>query len=215
MSQGWQDIQAEVLRRIQTREWPPGTQIPKEQELADSWGCARATVNRALQGLAEDGWLERRRRAGTRVALSPQRRAQMVVPILRQEIEKAGKTYEHWLLHTSRSGLADLCVHTLHLASGLPYAVEDRVINLNAVPAAADQDFAAISANEWLVQNAPFDHGTMEYAAAAAGTFEATHLGCDEGTPLLVLHRETFSETEQITQVRTAFAPHHHVRLEI
>ncbi len=214
MTQGWQDIQAEALRRIQSREWPPGAQIPKEAELAAELGCARATVNRALRALAEDGWLERRRRAGTRVALSPQRRAQMVVPVLKQEIEKAGKTYNHRLLHI-HSDANELQLRTLHLADGAPYAVEDRIIALDVLPQAAIQDFTTISANEWLVQNAPFDHGTMEYSAAPAEAFEATHLSCPEGTPLLVLTRETFSEAGRITRVRMAYAPDHKVRLNI
>lgn len=214
MTQGWQDIQAEALRRIQSREWPPGSQIPKEAELAEELGCARATVNRALRALAEDGWLERRRRAGTRVALSPQRRAQMVVPVLRQEIEGAGKSYNHSVLRDEINAF-ERKLHTLHLADDVPYAVEERMIDLKVLSEAATQDFNTISANEWLVQNAPFDHGTMEYGAEAAGTFEATHLDCTKGRPLLILTRETFSEAGRITWVRTAYAPQHQVRLNI
>ena len=212
--QGWQDVQAEALRRIQAREWLPGAHIPKEAELAQELGCARATVNRALQALAEDGWLERRRRAGTRVVLSPQRRAQMVVPVLRQEIEATGKVHYHKLLHSNRTKQI-LSLHTLHLADGAPYAVEDRQIDLSQVPTAAKADFTTLSANEWLVQNAPFDHGTMEYLAGSAGAFEAACLHCTEGTPLLVLHRETFSETGWITKLRMAYAPGHAVRMNI
>ena len=212
--QGWQDVHTEALRRIQTREWPPGGQIPKEAELAEEFGCARATVNRALQALAEEGWLERRRRAGTRVALSPQRRAQMVVPVLRQEIEASGKSYNHRLLHSAVDA-ATLTLHALHLADGQPYAVEDRHINLTTVPDAAAVDFTAISANEWLVQNAPFERGTMAYTAATAGVFEATHLQCPKGASLLILTRETFCSSGLVTQVRTAFAPAHQVYLNI
>ena len=212
--QGWQDIQAEALRRIQAREWLPGAQIPNEAALAAELGCARATVNRALRALAEDGWLERRRRAGTRVALSPQRRAQMVVPVLRQEVEATGKTYGHRLLHSNRTDTI-LSLHALHLADGAPYAVEDREIDLVTLPSASEVDFERISPNEWLVQNAPFDHGTMEYLAGAAGAFEATYLRCVEGVSLLMLLRETFSEAGRITKVRTAYAPGHSVRLNI
>ena len=212
--QGWQDVQAEALRRIQTREWLPGAQIPKEVELAAELGCARATVNRALQALAEDGWLERRRKGGTRVVLSPQRRAQMVVPVLRKEIEAAGKAYDHRLLNSNLTGIS-LTLHTLHLADEEPYAVEDRTIDLARVPAASSVDFTTISANEWLVQNAAFDRGTMKYLAEPAGTFEATHLKCAEGTPLLVLKRETFSSQGRITAVRMTYAPGHAVQLNI
>ncbi len=211
---GWQDVQSEALRRIQTRAWPPGALIPKEAELAAELGCARATVNRALQALAEDGWLERRRRAGTRVTLSPQRRAQMSVPVLRLEVESAGKAYSHIVLFQSMKG-TDLSIQTLHLADKTPFAVEDRQINLTTLPAAQLADFAKISANEWLVQNAPFDHGTMEYLAEAAGDFEVEYLGCTLGAPLMILRRETFSEAGLITKLRMAYAPGRAVRLQI
>tara|TARA_R110002110_G_scaffold34894_9_gene118284 strand:+ start:484 stop:1125 length:642 start_codon:yes stop_codon:yes gene_type:complete len=211
---GWQDVQAEALRRIQSRAWVPGGLIPNEAELATELGCARATVNRALRALAEDGWLERRRRAGTRVTLSPQRRAQMSVPVLRQEVEGLGKTYAHHLLSREVKG-ARLLIQTLHLADGAPYAVEDREINLTTLPAAQNADFTELSANEWLVQNAPFDHGTMEYLAEAAKDFEVQHLGCAASAPLMILRRETFSDTGLITSLRMAYAPGRAVRLNI
>ena len=211
---GWQDVQAEALRRIQSRAWPPGGLIPNEAELATELGCARATVNRALRALAEDGWLERRRRAGTRVALSPQRRAQMSVPVIRQEVEALGKIYGHRVL-SRKVDKASLLIQTLHLADTLPYAIEEREINLTTLPAAKDADFAVLSANEWLVQNAPVDRGTMEYLAEAASDFEVQHLGCAPAAPLMILRRETFSEVGLITRLRMAYAPGRAVRLNI
>ncbi|MFT6676270.1 MAG: GntR family histidine utilization transcriptional repressor [Sulfitobacter sp.] len=214
MKRGWQDVQSEALRRIQSREWPPGGLIPNEAEFARELGCARATVNRALRALAEDGWLERRRRAGTRVALSPQRRAQMSVPVLRQEVESMGKTYAHQVLDKEESN-GWLYLQSLHCADDAPFAFEQREVNLNEVPGLAKADLALISANEWLVQNAPFDRGTMQYAAQAASALEAKHLQCAKDAPLMVLRRETFSEAGMVTRVRMAYAPGHAVALVI
>lgn len=214
MKRGWQDVQVEALRRIQSREWPPGGLIPNEAELARELGCARATVNRALRTLAEDGWLERRRRAGTRVALSPQRRAQMSVPVLRQEVEGSGKTYAHRII-SRRTEAGILHLEGLHLADDTPFAAEQRQVNLSEVPQMADVDLDQISANEWLVQNAPFDRGTLEYAAEPASGFDTKHLKCPRAAPLMVLRRETFSDTGMVTAVRMAYAPGHAVRLVI
>ena len=61
----WQSVQEEVLARIHSRQWKPGDLIPNEADLAQEFGCARATVNRALQNLADEGLLDRRRKAGT------------------------------------------------------------------------------------------------------------------------------------------------------
>ncbi|MEL7259698.1 MAG: GntR family transcriptional regulator, partial [Pseudomonadota bacterium] len=98
---GWQAIQAEVLRRVHAREWPPGHIIPGEVDLATEFGCARATVNRALQALADAGILERRRKAGTRVAMYPVGRAVLDIPVLRQDIEERGHVYAYRLLEQS------------------------------------------------------------------------------------------------------------------
>ena len=94
----WQSVQEEALRRISNRQWKPGATIPSELELAQEFGCARVTVNRALRGLAEAGLLDRRRKAGTRVALLPVRKATLSIPIIRTEIEAKGFAYSYCLL---------------------------------------------------------------------------------------------------------------------
>ena len=79
----WQAVLDEVRRRIVRREWKPGDFIPHEADLAKQFGCARATVNRALRDLAEEGLLDRRRRAGTQVALNPVRKARLDIQVIR------------------------------------------------------------------------------------------------------------------------------------
>ena len=94
----WRNVMAEVERRIYTREWQPGQSIPNEADLAIELGCARVTVNRALRTLAEIGLLDRRRKAGTRVALHPVSKATLSIPLIRNEIEASGKSYGYHLL---------------------------------------------------------------------------------------------------------------------
>lgn len=219
----WQAVQQEVLRRIRTREWPPGTLIPAETELAREFGCARATVNRALRELAESGLLDRRRRAGTRVALAPVRRATLEIPILRQEIEAKGASYGYALLSRSteapppnvRSAMQldaaarPLHVRALHLASGAPYAYEDRWISLATVPEIATADLERISANEWLVRHAPYSSGDLTLSATEAGADVAATLGCPQGSAVFVMERATWLNEDSITFVRLTFRPGH------
>ena len=54
------------------------------------YGAARATVSRAMRELADDGIVERRRKTGTRVRLSPIRQARFGIPVVKTEIEEAG-----------------------------------------------------------------------------------------------------------------------------
>ncbi len=222
---GWQAIAAEALRRINTRIWPPGSMVPAESDLAAEFGVARATVNRALRALAEDGWLDRRRKAGTRVALHPVRRATLRIPVIRAEVTAAGATYAHRLLSRTTApapetvtqalslppGSPLLHVTALHLANASPWAAEDRWINPAAVPAIAMADLTATSANEWLVTHAPFTHGDYAIAATAATPAQAAQLACPPDAALLTVTRTTWDGPRPITWVCLTHAPDHKI----
>jgi len=226
----WQAIQEEVLRRIHAREWKPGDVIPNEADLAREFGCARATVNRALRSLAESGVLERRRKAGTRVALHPVTKATVDVPVIRREVEERGLDhgYERIARHdgapaplwtAAAMGLARgvplLHVTGLHRADGAPYVYEDRWINIATVPEAKAQDFRRTSANEWLLTHAPYTHGDIAFTAMAADGEPAEHLEAAPGAPLFVIERTTWDGDRAITAVRLSYAPGHRVRTTI
>lgn len=217
---GWQEIEAEVLRRIHARDWPPGSAIPNEADLAADFGVARATVNRALRSLAEAGWIERRRRAGSRVALLPVRKATFAIPVIRAEVVESGRAYGHRLLlrETAPAPAAlpfgpgpHLHLVALHLADGAVHAHEDRWVNMTVLPAIAGVDLAEISANEWLVGHAPFTHGDYAVTARQAGALAQT-FGCPADTALLTVRRGTWNGAEAITDVTLTFAPGHALR---
>ena len=208
-------IRDEISRRIASRVWLPGALIPGEEALSVEFGAARATVNRALRELAEAGLIERRRKAGTRVALRPVREARFVIPLVRQEIEARGAAYQYRLLSSetikapalirARLGLpADARlrhVRAIHLADRQPYQFEDRYIVLETVPAAKDADFSAIGPNEWLVESAPFTHAEFTFHADSAGA-ESELLNVERGAPVFVGERITWLGERPITLVR-------------
>jgi len=218
--QGWEAIQANVLQRIRTREWGPGALIPTEEALAREFGCARATVSRALREVAAAGLLERRRKAGTRVALQPVRRATLEIPVIRQEVEGRGQTYAYRLLADAmeqpplpvllrlRLSAGAVLRHLicLHSSDGQPFIHEDRWLN-PAVLGGQQPDFVAQSANEWLVANMPYAAGDIAFSAAGAGVDEAAGFGIAPGTPLFFVERTTWTADTAITFVRQAYAP--------
>ncbi len=222
----WRSVRDEVLRRIRAREWAPGELIPNEADLAVEFGCARTTVNRALRAVAERGLLDRRRKAGSRVAVLPAATAKLAIPVIRKEVEALGRTYAHRLMERCEAappetvaramrvpaGAGLLRVRALHLADGGPYAFEDRWINTIAVPGAADQSFDRVSSNEWLLENAPYTHGEIAFSASKASAGEAGLIGCARGAALFVLDRLTWDGAASVTKVRIAFAPGHRLR---
>lgn len=64
----WAAARNALLARFEKGDWPPGVQLPPEPELAVELGISRATLREALRSLSEDGYLERKPGAGTRVA---------------------------------------------------------------------------------------------------------------------------------------------------
>lgn len=224
----WQEIRDVMMRRIRARVYAPGSLIPNEAELAAEFGCARATVNRALQDLAAEGFLDRRRKAGTRVMEAPRRKATLDIPLIRAEVEARGQRYDYRLLLRETAAPPEaiaaglhlrgpepvLHVQSLHLANGAPHMFEDRWIVLETVPAMATLDLGQISPNEWLVREAPYTHGTMAFQAVLAGE-AATPLGCAPNEPLLCVTRLTWMHEHPITHVQQYFAPSFRLGLEL
>ncbi|WP_368484243.1 GntR family transcriptional regulator [Thalassospira lucentensis] len=217
----WQSVHAEVLHRIHTRQWKPGDLIPKEVELAEQLGCARATVNRALRELAAEGFLDRRRKAGTRVATHPVRRAKLDIPVIRLEIEGRGQKYAYGLLFSERrTPPPEICTNlrvspdsdmlhitSLHLADGKPYMFEERWVSVAATPEIANADLSKISANEWLVLHAPYTKGDISFSAVLASETEAKVLRTQKDAPLFLIERTTWNGDHGITSARLLFAP--------
>lgn len=216
-----QQIVSEVRRRIVEREWQQGDRIPDEAELAVEFGVARATVNKALQLLAEEGLLARKRRAGTHVAVNPVRKATLSIPIVREQIESMGMEYSHRVVAQRRSPIPEdvaqrlrlpagellIRMRTVHYGDGRPFQVEDRWINPHAVPEVEAVDFRKINANEWLVRNAPYLYADLIVSAENANVRDARLLETRRDQALLVLQRTTWNDLGAITSVRLAFHP--------
>ena len=218
---GWAAIADEARRRILTRAWAPGATIPSEADLAREWGASRATVNRALQRLAEEGLLIRRRRAGTKVAPRLRNPATFDVPLIREEVERSGAVYGYELVEAGehapppdvrqrlmvRGRPRVMRVLARHLAGGRPLAWEERWINGGTVPEALHVDWRRRSPNEWLLEHVPYTEVEVAIGAAEAGPLSGKALGCEVGAPLLTLERTTFQGAFSVTFVRFCYRP--------
>lgn len=221
MRASYRHVKEDILRHITSGAWPPGSAIASEVDLASQYGCARATVNRAMRELAEEGLIERRRKAGSRVRDVPVRQARFDIPLIREEIEHRGGRYKYALIAQQNCTAPDwlrprlklkaegrlLHMTCMHYASGAPYQFEDRWINLDALPEAETVDFDQIGPNEWLIQMVPFTDVDMSFTAQAADEVLAAHLDCMPGDPLFHVERATWHEGRALTYVRLYFAP--------
>ncbi|HSF95458.1 MAG TPA: UTRA domain-containing protein [Thermohalobaculum sp.] len=210
------DVKASVLARIRGGELAPGDTVPGEAALADEFGCARVTVNRALRELAEAGVVERRRKAGTRVLDPSPRDASMEIPSVRAEIEATGAAYRYELLGRRlavppaevraaldvAAGEKALHLRCRHWAGGRAHQFEDRWINLETVPKAREADFAASGPNDWLIRAVPLTQVEHVFSAANATPEEAALLGIAPGDAVFVAERRTWLGARPVTRAR-------------
>ncbi len=201
-------IRDEIAAAIRSGEWRPGDRVPTEQDLAARYGCARATVSKALAELAAAGLVERRRKAGTFVAHPPVHSAVMTVPDLAELIAARGEAYR-WearaIERVPAKKASALHIEGVHFAAGEPLAIETRIIELAEVPAAADADFAAVAPGTWLLAHIPWTSARHVIRAVAAARAEAAALAVAGGTACLELKRDTWRGARPVTHVRQLF----------
>jgi GntR family transcriptional regulator, histidine utilization repressor len=215
-------ITEEVRQNILRGDWEPGRQLPKETDLAESYGVSRMTMNKALTQLSKEGFLVRRKRSGTFVAQPRGQSAVMEINDIAQEVAALRLNHE-WklfgaqlrLLNEDERRLLDmsddakgrrlLFVSGLHLAKGEPFCLETRTIDAAVVPAALKEDFSATVPGQWLLKSMPFSTANHRIRAVNAVGRDARLLGLPAGAACLEVLRKTRLEQSWVTHVRLLY----------
>ncbi len=222
----FQVVRDEVKRRIESRVWPQGSLLPTETQLAEEFKCARATVNRALRELAEQGFVERKRKSGTRVTKEPQKQAKLEISLARQAVEKQNSAYRYALVERkvvySPGWLSSqlnvepdakvLHVICMHYADNRPFQLEERWINIDAVPEVESADLSVRGPHEWLLNAAPFTEAEISFSAISADGRLAEFMGTTTGTSMIQLERTTWRDGQPITFARMTHHPGYCIR---
>lgn len=208
-----QDFEARIL----SGDLAPGDRLPTEQALMAHYGCSRMTVNKALSTLATAGLVERRKKAGTFVARPRLHSMVLDVPDLQQQVEDSGRRYRFSLTERtvrpfrqtdgariSRAARL-LELEGVHEADGVPFAIEQRLVSLDAVPAIEALEFGPLAPGGWLLKHVPWTEAETRILASGATATEAGLLGIAAGAPCLCVERRTWRRQESITFVRQLF----------
>jgi GntR family histidine utilization transcriptional repressor len=204
--------------------WPPGTPVPPEHALMEQLGASRMTVHRALVQLAREGLITRRRRSGTIVASPPASHAMLDILSIPDEVERLGQRYDYEVLSRAdgrpsaelaiRFGLkrGEKVVHlvALHRADGKPHVLEERVIHLATVPAAADDDFSTTPPGDWLLRNSLWSQAEHAISAVPAEPDDARLLAIEAGEACLLIERRTWNQGASVTAVRLLYPGNRH-----
>lgn len=214
-----QRILGDIEGRILSGEWPPGYRIPFEMELAAQYDCSRMTVNKALSQLAKSGLIERRKRSGSFVTHPHAQSAVLEIRDIKAEVQSLGLAYDYELLKREqrrangeereeldlKAGAIVLAIECRHFAGRNPFCLEERLINLAAVPEASAQPFERSAPGPWLLERVPWSAAEHRIQAIGADARTAGLLGIGEGAACLRVERRTRMNGVYVTLVRLVY----------
>ncbi|MGW4510165.1 GntR family transcriptional regulator [Streptomyces sp. NPDC004436] len=99
MAAQYEEIARDLRERINSGEYPPGSQLPMMRDIAATHGVSDITVRKAFAVLTQEGLIYSRRRAGTFVREHPDR---VRLTVRHRQIERdelgyySGPEVQHW-----------------------------------------------------------------------------------------------------------------------
>ncbi len=212
----WLQIRRALSAPILSGEWPPGTRIPAETALTGRFGASRMTVLKALQSLASDGLVRRRRRVGTVVTSRAQERPVFEIWDIPELVRRSGARYGYRLIECRELGedgerrellgipqrTPALWMRCLHLADGKPFQLEERLINMEAAPGVSAHPFESESPGTWLLAHVPWTNAEHRISALEAPPEVARALEVRPRAACLVVDRRTWNGRTPVTLAR-------------
>ena len=219
-----QRILSEIEQKITSGDWPPGHRMPFELDLAEHYGCSRMTVNKVMTQLAKAGLIERRKKSGSFVSQPRSQSAVLEIHDIETEVRALGLEYAYEIgsFSVRRAIEDDLAkldvspgdqlaeVSCLHRAAMRPFCLEQRLINLKTVPAAAKPDFSQLSPGAWLLKVIPWSAAEHRIFATGASVDVARCLEIARNEACLVVERRTWSHSGAVTYVRFTYPGDRH-----
>jgi GntR family transcriptional regulator len=197
--------------KVQIGEWLPGSQIPGEQSLCDSYQISRTVVRQALRELEYEGVITRQKGKGTFV--SPPKisegLAQKLAGFYQDMLERGLKPHSRVLFQEVKPASEKVArylgiepgekvveIQRLRYANEEPIQLDTSYIPYEICPAVANVDLTDRSLYKFLEQdcNIYIARGKRNIEAVLAKEHEAALLGIERGAALLMLDSVSFTE---------------------
>jgi GntR family histidine utilization transcriptional repressor len=204
-----------VAESIRSGRWAEGDQLPSENQFVTALGLSRMTINRALRELTSDGLIVRMMGVGTFVARTKTASPLFEVKNIADEIQQRGHRHRTEVVfvreedtdHSQaflRDDVGARIFHSLlvHYEDDVPIQVEDRFVNPAQAPEYLDQDFTALTPNDYLTRVAPLVRGEHVVEAVSASPQECRLLHIERSEPCLLIRRRTWSERGLVSAAR-------------
>lgn len=192
-----------IKEKIKSREWPPGSQIPTEDDLCKQFDVSKATVRMAISELVRDGYLRKQQGKGTFVAKTFQNLGITMKTRLTEDMFGEGVSVKKELLamdvRDPASDVRDvlktdsrvyyiLCKRT---ADGEPAYLEESFIPVDLATGIEEQDVCQFPIYELVQQctDRKIHKVIQSVEIGEARGDAASVLKTDEGASVLLFHR--------------------------
>ena len=212
----WLQIRRAISRPILSGAWRPGSRVPAELALTDWFQTSRMTVAKAMQSLASEGVVERRRKVGTVVSARAAERPVFEIWDTADIVQRRGAVYGYKLVSCAFVGdspedrallgversVQIIRMTCLHTADGRPFQIEDRLINVDAAPQITCQPLETMGPGPWLIAHVPWTQAEHAISAHQADERLARLLDVEEGAACLLVERRTWNGNQPVTLAR-------------
>jgi GntR family transcriptional regulator, histidine utilization repressor len=186
---------------IESGTLKPGDRVPSEAELVTRFRVSRMTANRALRELQSAGVLVRRAGSGSFVAEAKPIGHMIEIRNIADEVRARGHAYRARVVQNEavKAGVDTAALmgvfHSIivHHEAEFPIQIEERIVLASVAPDYARTDFTHMTPNEYLTRIAPLERVEHRVRAAMPDDPTRSLLGLEEGEPILVMTRQTWS----------------------
>jgi GntR family transcriptional regulator len=214
-------IQEDLIRRIEEKEYPAGSEFPSETDLMDTYNVSRITVRRVIDELARDGYLDKSQGKRTTVRTAGNRQELSYTSSFTEEIIRMGMTPSRKVVNSqlrlpTKTEKEQLkiektdAVYTLkrvYYADEKPMCYTETCLPYGLFPGLDREDFGESSLYEFLnrTHKVQMEDTLLQIKAIAADTFLAKTLNIKKGIPVLLMEGTTFGQVKGETRAIETF----------
>lgn len=209
-------VKQHIESQISDGVWGASERVPSENQLIESLGVSKMTVNRALRELADEGTLTRVVGVGSFVADTKIDIHPLEVRNIADEIAERGHCHSAQVIRLAEERpsarlASDLGLHQgaavfhstiLHLENHEPVQLEDRYVNPEIAPDYLNQDFTKTTPAAYLMAVAPIQEVEHFVEATMPGTQIASMLNMEPNEPCLLISRRTWAHGKAASGAR-------------
>ncbi len=229
----YQQLATKLRKQIAAGDFRPGDRLPSEDALCDEYGVSRITVRAALDQLVDAGLLWRKRGKGTFVSNRQVDHELIHLTDFVEDMAASGlqpsSSVTFWGEETVNQEIAGI----LGISSTMPVVRLDRLRIADGTPIAFDVTYLPLRYGRLLDKDRletetiyhqlenqygiPVVSGTFVIEASTADRDLAGQLQIDQGSPLLVINRTSYTESRDpiYFQIRSYRADRVRYRLEL